>query len=358
MTSFASRQASLLFAPAALLAGALFIAAPPAEATERNDPWVTARTKVELFKTTNLPSDRMWVDSFDGAVTLSGYVGSHEEARRAERIAMGVEGVIDVVNLLQVRETTSKKSASRSDWRIKRHVRRELSNDEGTRGEDVEVASVSGGKVRLTGEVRSPMEHLRVLRIVAGVPGVTLVKSDILEKNDPILTRRWETHTHSTARRRSSETRRTDAVLFDTRLTSQVRERLLEDSRVAATYVFVDTKDAEVALFGLVTSEDEAKAALADARAAMGVRKVHNLLQVIAAEEEVVLRVSDVELRRGVRQALDERGLAGVSVFVRDGAVTLSGTVPTPADRMRAARSARAVEGVVLVEQVLSVRGR
>jgi hyperosmotically inducible periplasmic protein len=70
--------------------------------TEVNDSWLTAKTKVALFKDDRVKSSRISVDTEQGVVTLRGQVGSADAKEAATEVARGVQGVKDVRNELQI----------------------------------------------------------------------------------------------------------------------------------------------------------------------------------------------------------------------------------------------------------------
>lgn len=67
-----------------------------------DDATITARVKTSLLNDPNVAGLKIDVDTFKGAVTLSGAVKSRAEADKAIAIARRTSGVTDVKSTLQV----------------------------------------------------------------------------------------------------------------------------------------------------------------------------------------------------------------------------------------------------------------
>ncbi|HEX6307105.1 MAG TPA: BON domain-containing protein [Longimicrobiales bacterium] len=183
----------------------------------------------------------------DGAVTLTGHVGTYAERRAAEKAAKRVKGVMAVANDLDVRLPGS---LERDDTDVAAAVaaalRWNVSVPEGV------TATVQGGWVTLEGEVDwSYQRHAaeRAVRDVIAVRGVT------------------------------------DLISIRTRVRSkQVKEQIemafRRSAQVDADHVSVSVIDDRVTLTGTVRSWSERLEAEHAARAAAGVKDVINQLQV------------------------------------------------------------------------------
>lgn len=78
-------------------------------ANEKMEPYmadaeVTARVKTKLTADPEVNSFRIDVDTIDGKVTLSGLVASERQREEAQRLAEGTQGVVEVINNLEVGE--------------------------------------------------------------------------------------------------------------------------------------------------------------------------------------------------------------------------------------------------------------
>jgi hyperosmotically inducible protein len=63
---------------------------------------ITAKVKAKLTADPEINPLRIDVDTLDGRVTLSGKVRTERQREEAEALARGTEGVLEVVNLLEV----------------------------------------------------------------------------------------------------------------------------------------------------------------------------------------------------------------------------------------------------------------
>lgn len=66
------------------------------------DPWITAKIQAKYFVDDEVKTRNIDVDTNDGAVTLSGTVGSHAERRQALALARNTDGVRSVNDKLKV----------------------------------------------------------------------------------------------------------------------------------------------------------------------------------------------------------------------------------------------------------------
>jgi len=69
----------------------------------QHDSTITARVKAALLAERGIPSRSISVETYEGRVTLSGFVGAPELVSRAGRVAAGVSGVRSVHNNIAVK---------------------------------------------------------------------------------------------------------------------------------------------------------------------------------------------------------------------------------------------------------------
>jgi osmotically-inducible protein OsmY len=128
----------------------------------------------------------------------------------------------------------------------------------------------------------------------------------------------------------------------------------LATAGVKPTDVNVDTQDGVVTLHGTVNSTEAKAKAEEQARRIDGVKQVRNLLQVVPARHEKVVKASDDDLRKRIDRALkDDPELEGSSISVQsvnDGVVLLAGKADSVSDHLRAIHDAYGVPGVQRVE--------
>ena len=142
------------------------------------------------------------------------------------------------------------------------------------------------------------------------------------------------------------------------------------DDDIKARDVDVDTRNGQVTLGGLVSSEAERRRAVAIARNTAGVKEVVDRLRV---QTSATPDTAGSETRNKPSQPLDadawtttkvqaryfiDSDLKGheIDVDTRGGAVTLEGTVETDAQRTKAEQIARETSGVTRVVNRLTVR--
>ena len=73
-----------------------------------DDAAITAKVKTAFAQDTSVKAIEVKVDTFKGAVQLSGWVTTAEEKARAEQIAKGVPGVKSVENKIALKAEASK----------------------------------------------------------------------------------------------------------------------------------------------------------------------------------------------------------------------------------------------------------
>lgn len=267
-------------------------------------------------------------------VTLRGVVDSWAERELAREAVMGVRGVAEVEN-----ELTLSPPMERPDDEIRADVEGRLRSDVWIDAALVDV-SVNDGEVTLTGVVGSAAEKVRAVED-AWVAGVDAVSAEELEI-------RWWA--------REDMQRRGDEYLrpSDGEIARSIEDALRVDPRVSGEAVDVSVDDGFVALTGTVESLQAKDAAAEDAENTLGVWRVKNYLKVRYAS-----RMSDEAVEQQVREMLANNPyLEGqqIEVSVRDGAVSLDGSVDSSFHRNLARRVATRTNGVTAVENRLSVR--
>jgi hyperosmotically inducible protein len=73
-----------------------------------DDATTTTRVKAALAKDPGVKAIDVKVDTFKGTVQLNGFVDSAEEKARAEQIARGIQGVMNVQNNLTVKPAATR----------------------------------------------------------------------------------------------------------------------------------------------------------------------------------------------------------------------------------------------------------
>jgi osmotically-inducible protein OsmY len=313
------------------------------------DAWITTKTKLALLTTEGVSGTAIKVDTVVGRVTLHGKVGSTAEKAKAETIAQKIDGVKSVHNLLQVVAPQHEQAVQVSDDALKERIEKALLADASLKSSHISVQSVNKGVVLLGGTAKTLSAHLRAIEVVAIMPGVQRVASEVQSPQTLADAEIWRESTPPP----SGEGYGVWDTASDMWITSAVKMLLLTDSQTPALDINVDSWDGVVTLFGIVSSQEAKAAAEADARKVSGVKRVDNELQVVASAKQAAGQVRDEEVERAVKQAFDTPDLKDISIEVKNGVVRLTGTVLSGARRLEAAMAARAVPGVRAVEDDL-----
>jgi len=323
------------------------LAAPAVAATP--DAWITTKTKLALLTTEGVSGTAIKVDTVLGRVTLHGKVGSTAEKTKAETIAQKIDGVQGVRNLLQVVAPQHEQAMQVSDDALQQRIGKALQADPSLKSSQITVQSVNQGVVLLGGTAKTLSAHLRAIEVVAIIPGVRRVASEVQSPETLADAEIWRESTPPPP----SEGYGVWDTASDIWITSATKMRLLADSQTPALDINVDTWAGVVTLFGIVSSPEAKAAAEAAARQVSGVKRVENELQVVASAKQAAGKVRDEELERAVKQAFDTPEFKDISIEVKNGVVRLTGTIPSGARRLEAALAARAVPGVRAVEDDL-----
>jgi len=269
------------------------------------------------------------VSAKDGAVVLTGQVGSPQERQMAARAARSVHGVRSVDNRLTFAPV------ERDDTDIQRDVERSLDVDVTVDADRIEV-EVADAKVVLHGSVGSVAERHRA-RELAWVPGVERVFADQLD----IVWWRRDIMSRPLVARPDDEAKR------------DVEQALALQSTVPRGAIEVDVDHGIVVLSGVVTSWSEKQAALEATRRTRFSGAIRDDIRV-----EPTATIADRLLEERIRRRLDSHALlhdAAVDVEVVGGEAELVGEVPSMTARRAAARIAGDVEGVTEVSNLLSL---
>jgi osmotically-inducible protein OsmY len=339
---------------AAVLVGALMGAPAFALGNAPPDGWITTKAKLSLWTTANIKSSAVHVDTVDGVVTLYGTVNEPDQKEVAAFTVRDIKGVRGIRNLLQVVPPVDEKKEARADIDIRSEAAKALRNDPALKGSNITVKTVSRGVVLLSGKAKSISDQARAVADVDRVPGVRRVAAQI---EGPEMYTKEE-------RRLAPEDEKISPLgnlrtsLTDTRITTEVKLRLLASHEVPWNNIAVDTADGVVTLFGTVPSDPAKAAANEIASKVPGVMRVLNELEIHKTNEHPQPAISD----EAIAHELDQR-FRGVSQFkhvgysVKDGAVRLTGTIDSGWDRLEAVRAARSVHGVTTVHDDLMMAG-
>ena len=144
-----------------------------------SDTTITTRVKTALIKDPGVSSLHIDVDTIDRNVTLTGQVGTQQEAQWAGDIAAKVSGVKSVKNLLQVGSKSI--GESMDDSVLGTRIKTRLTGTPGIRSMNIDV-DVNKGVVTLTGIVESEDQRNQVVEIAQKATGTVRVIDNLTVK--------------------------------------------------------------------------------------------------------------------------------------------------------------------------------
>lgn len=147
-----------------------------------SDSAITAKVKSALLEDKSITSSDISVETSNGVVTLSGFVGSQELSTRAVQITTQVEGVESVSDKLQVKDSQSQSVGAYADDAVMTStIKAKLLADDIVPSRKVKVET-QAGVVQLSGEVDNNAQSARAESIAKAVDGVKSVKNDLAVK--------------------------------------------------------------------------------------------------------------------------------------------------------------------------------
>jgi len=206
----------------------------------------------------------------DGKATLTGKVNEDVNKDLAKEIALGVSGIKEVDNQIEVRgDYTPTPATARSygdivdDASITTAIKSKLIWSKNTEGHDTAV-STNAGKVTLKGTADTAVAKELVGRMALNTRGVTSVSNQlVVTPAKP-----------GVADKTKDASNEADDEISDAWITTKVKSTLLYSSNVRGTDVVVNTKDGVVTLNGRVDSGAERALAIEIADNVRGVKSV------------------------------------------------------------------------------------
>lgn len=163
----------------------------------------------------------------------------------------------------------------------------------------------------------------------------------------------------------------------DSAITAKVKSNLAMDTETSALRINVDTNGSVVTLSGVTPSQEEKTQAEQIAKNTEGVTRVVNNIVIdptaaggTKAEEKAEdavkgiedsarnmgIAAADLTILSKIKARYISEGVAGVTIDVKDGSVTLGGEVNDVQNRVRAESIAKATSGVKSVDNQIIVR--
>ena len=263
-----------------------------------------------------------------GMVTLTGAVDSWHEKQLSERVAAGVRGVQGVINRIDIEY-----DAERLDSEIRAEITQRMKFDTLVGHDDLAV-SIDDGKVTLEGTVASLAEKQRAISNAwtAGVDDVDASGLDVAWDADLVI----------------SFVPTSDAAIADA-----IMDTLAIDARVPEEAISIAVDDGVAKLHGTVSHLKARRAATELARNVAGVDRVKDRIkvrpQVMPADSTIGEDIEDALRRNPITEGYE------VDVAVRNGTVTLTGTVDTFTEMAEAEDVASGIIGVRRIHNNLDV---
>jgi osmotically-inducible protein OsmY len=375
-------------------------------ASHRSDPAIRRDLRIRYVNSLDTELQHITVKVADGRVTLSGQVDSESQRRRAGLIATELQGVRAVDNQLQIVV-----KSHRSDRQIRKDVLSTLGRDVYLANVFMEVA-VHNGVVTLRNKVATAYQKKRATEDCLLIDNVKAVKNDLviamdhdtgIRKKAPVPTdaqlqndvrnallqdlhvvnplrikveakNGWVTlrgvvasrHQQSLAVRDAHEVVGVIGVIDltsvgperqdDETVYQNIRFALDTDSALSKFHISLGVKDSIATLSGSVKTAYEKAHAGDIASRVKGVRGVINQINV-----SIIATYSDATLTKQIESRMAHNGQTHwiadqIDLQVKDGVVTLSGTVDTWAECTEAAYVVAMTDGVRNVVNRLKVK--
>lgn len=380
--------------------------ATPIQARTMNDPSITTAIEDELIIDQGVRLNDIEIQSNNGIVTLSGSVNNILAKERAVQIAQTVKGVRSVVNRIKVEP-----GVLRSNSEIKKDVVDSLLSDPATESYQVKVSVDQNGTVSLSGVVDSWHERNLIETVTKGTRGVTEVINDIRVeyesdrsdreiKSEIKKTLHWNVLVDhamidvtvndgkvnlsgtvgSAAEKRIAENnawiagvhqvdtsdlevkhwardkdlrKNKYAVKSDTKIEEAIEDAFLHDPRVKSFNVTANVSNGVATLRGEVNNLKAKRSAKRTASHTVGVIDVKNHIKVNPDEEMIDENIADRVSNALERDPYIEH--YEITVTVEDGVAHLNGTVDSYFEKGQADDIAARVDGVVKVNNNLTV---
>ncbi len=262
----------------------------------------------------------------DGTVMLSGTVHSWAEKQLAKRITMGIRGVEEIEDNIEIVYIQD-----RSDSEIRKDVMARLEADVWLDDAKIDV-EVQDGSVMLSGEIESAAQKRYASEDAWVIGTINVVNESLSVTSDAATDQDREIKTPD---------------ISDTRIVEAIDAGLRADPRVYENRVDVYSSDREVTLMGRVENLRARSAAEQIAKNTHGVVFVQNRIKVRPPK-----LVEDNTLEANVEQTLAfDSYLDGNEIVAEaiNGRVVLRGFVDTKYEKQRAEALAERLNGVVEV---------
>ena len=145
-----------------------------------DDSTISSKVKIDLISASDVKARQIDVDVLSGVVTLTGLVDSNTQIKRAEEIALAVQGVKSVTNYLAVGSKSMGQAID--DKFIVGVINKNLIAEPNMKSLNIDVDS-NNGVVTLTGIVLNNDQKSRALKIAQNTTGVVKVVDNLKVTN-------------------------------------------------------------------------------------------------------------------------------------------------------------------------------
>jgi len=155
-------------------------AAAPATSvgTEIDDGIITAKVKSALLADPDVKSFDLKVETRNGEVMLSGFVGNQTQVNRAITVARGVQGVKAVTNKMDLKEGAATVGSTVDDGIITAKIKSALLADPNIKSLDISVVTRKG-EAQLSGFVNNQAQIDQATALARAVDGVKSVANEM-----------------------------------------------------------------------------------------------------------------------------------------------------------------------------------
>jgi len=146
-----------------------------------DDSTITTKVNMAFIDDPMIATSKIDVDTIEGNVMLTGVVGTRVEVERAIEVAQGVEGVVKVIDNLQV--GTKSLGQSFNDKVLGSKIKAKLIGEPNIRSLNIDV-DVERSVVTLTGKVDHQVNKNRIIEIARTTNGTVRVVDNLMVTQD------------------------------------------------------------------------------------------------------------------------------------------------------------------------------
>jgi osmotically-inducible protein OsmY len=225
-----------------------------------------------------LRANDLQVSVRDHKATLTGKVGEDVNKDLAKQIALGVDGITDVDNKIEVIADYTPSSTSEGgnfgqyieDASITAAVKSKLLWSKHSAGLATEV-NTNNGKVNLTGTAATPIAKEFAGRLAMNTSGVKSVSNQLTIAPEKMKVKAMPENNSDIAKTNSNKS---EQAIADTWITTKVKSTFMYSRNINSSDISVDTKNGIVSLSGKIENGAERELAIELAENVRGVKSI------------------------------------------------------------------------------------